>query len=220
MTTDAFINTLQAQLSGNLPGKEAQYRMASIRRMEELGYNPAPPDNAKVACVLNLLHFSDGAWRTVLIERTVNPRDRHSGQISFPGGRYEEGDGALENVALREAEEEIGIPATQIQILGRLTDLYIPVSNFLVHPFIGLLHDEPNFTPQTGEVASILTPDIQHFTRLETRKTTDLTVGNGVTIKNVPYFDVEGRIVWGATAMILSEFLEVIAANEQGFTQS
>lgn len=219
MTTDVFIDTLQTQLTGTLPGKEAQYRMASMRRLEELGFNPVPPDNAKVACVLNLLHFSAGAWRTVLIERTVNPRDRHSGQISFPGGRYEEGDGALENVALREAEEEIGIPASSIQILGRLTDLYIPVSNFVVHPFIGLLHDEPNFIPQPGEVASILTPDIYHFTRHETRKTTDLTVGNGIIIKNVPYFDVEGRIVWGATAMILSEFLEVIAANEQGFTQ-
>lgn len=184
--------------------------MAGARRFEELGLNPVPPPNAKVACVLNLLHFCDGAWRTVLIERTVNPRDRHSGQISFPGGRHEESDGALENVALREAEEEIGIPATQIQILGRLTDLYIPVSNFVVHPFIGVLEEIPVFVPQPGEVASILTPAIQHFTQLETRKMTDLTVANGVTIKNVPYFDVEGRMVWGATAMILNEFLEVI----------
>jgi len=187
--------------------------MAGARRLEELGLNPAPPPNAKIACVLNLLHFNEGTWRTVLIERTVNPRDRHSGQISFPGGRYEESDGALENVALREAEEEVGIPASSIQILGRLTDLYIPVSNFVVHPFIGLLQEEPVFVPQPGEVASILTPPIQHFTQLETRKITDLHVGNGVTIKNVPYFDVEGRIVWGATAMILNEFLEVLAVN-------
>lgn len=210
ITTDLFIDTLQAQLNGKLPGKTAQYRMASMRRLEELGYNPVPPDNAKVACVLNLLHFSEGAWRTVLIERTVNPQDRHSGQISFPGGRYEESDGALENVALREAEEEIGVPASRIRILGRLTDLYIPVSNFVVHPFVGLLDGEPEFEPQPGEVAAILTPDIQHFTRSETRKTTDLTIGNGATIRNVPYFDVEGRVVWGATAMILSEFLEIM----------
>ncbi|MCK6693148.1 MAG: CoA pyrophosphatase [Thermoanaerobaculia bacterium] len=147
-----FIDMLRDRLSGPLPGRDAQYKMASLRRLQELEFTPAPPPDARVACVLNLLHLHEGRWHTILIERTANPRDRHSGQVSFPGGRWEENDGELANVALRETEEEIGIPAGQVQILGQLTDLYIPVSNFLVHPFVGILEGAPMFTPQPGEV--------------------------------------------------------------------
>lgn len=208
---ESFINHIKHRLSEPLPGRMAQYKMASMRRLEELGFNPVPPPDAKVACVLNLLHRdATGHWRTVLIQRTDNPRDRHSGQVSFPGGRYEESDGDLVNVALREAHEEVGVSPLEVQVLGRLTELYIPVSNFVVHPFVGLLLGPSDFRPQPGEVESILTPDLGVFARPENRKTTDLTVANGVTIKSVPYFDVEGRIVWGATAMIMSEFMEVM----------
>ena len=210
---DNFIDALRHRLNGPLPGRVAQMKMASLRRLQELGPYPVPPPDARVACVLNLLHWNDGAWRTVLIQRTENPRDRHGGQVSFPGGRWEEGDGQLANVALREADEEVGVPAQAVEILGQLTDLYIPVSNFLVHPFVGILHGAPEFWPQPGEVESILTPELGIFSRPENKKTTDLTVGNGVTIKSVPYFDVDGRIVWGATAMILSEFLEVMGGE-------
>lgn len=206
---DNIKDRLIERLSGPLPGRAAQFRMVMPKRLEELGPNFEVPGNAKVACVLNLLHFSDGQWRTVLIERTVNPRDRHSGQVSFPGGRYEETDGNLEEVALREAEEEIGVPAAQIHLLGRLTDLYIPVSNFLVHPFVGLLDGTPSFLPQAGEVEHILTPAISTFEDPATLKISDLTLGTGITLKDVPYFEIENRVVWGATAMILSEFLEL-----------
>ncbi len=208
---ESFINHIKHRLSEPLPGRAAQYKMASMRRLEELGFNPVSPPDAKVACVLNLLHLdAGGRWRTVLIQRTDNPRDRHSGQVSFPGGRYEESDGDLVNVALREAHEEVGVSPLEVQVLGRLTELYIPVSNFVVHPFVGLLLGRADFRPQPGEVDAVLTPDLGVFARPENKKTADLTVANGVTIKSVPYFDVEGRIVWGATAMIMSEFMEVM----------
>ena len=206
---DLFVQDLRKRLGGPLPGREAQYKMASLRRLTELaGY--APPSSPKIACVLNLLHWREGEWRTVLIERTTSPHDRHSGQISFPGGKYEEGDKALANVALREAEEEIGVPRERVQILGRLTELYIPVSNFLVHPFVGLLESEADFRLQAGEVEGILTPALSVFSRDSAKKQKDLTLPGGLSLKDVPYFDVEGRVVWGATAMILSEFLEVL----------
>jgi 8-oxo-dGTP pyrophosphatase MutT (NUDIX family) len=206
-TNDPYIQHLSQRLAGPLPGQEAQYQMASMRRLNELSQYRIP-DNARVACVLNLLHFSDGAWRTVLIRRTENPHDRHSGQISFPGGRYEpEQDPSLEAVALRETEEEIGIPGARIRLLGRMTELYIPVSNFLVHPFIGVLEGAPEFRLQPGEVEAVLTPSLEHLAHPETKKVTDIRLGGGLTIPEVPYFEVEGRIVWGATAMILSEFL-------------
>ena len=206
-----FIEHLRARLAAPLPGRNAQYKMASMRRLEELGFNPVPPPDAKVACVINLLHRREnGRWHTVLIQRTDNPRDRHSGQVSFPGGSWEENDGELANVALRETEEEIGVPAQQIEILGQLTDLYIPVSNFLVHPFVGILNGKPKFAPQAGEVETVLTPALTVFQSPENRKQIDLTLHQGITLKDVPYFDVEGRIVWGATAMIMSEFLELL----------
>lgn len=206
---DHQIEQLRNRLTAPLPGRAAQYRMASMRRVEELSFSPVPPDDAKVACVLNLLHWEQGSWHTLLIQRSQNPRDRHSGQVSFPGGRYEPNDGELVNVALREAWEEVGVEPMQVEVLGRLTELYIPVSNFVVHPFIGVLKGSATFLPQPGEVEQILTPPVDVFTRAENLKTTDLTLSGGVTLKNVPYFDLDGRMVWGATAMIMSEFLEL-----------
>jgi len=209
---DSAILRLRERLSGPLPGRTAQYEMASLRRLQELGDTPAPPADARVACVLHLLHrrHEGDPWRTVLIQRSANPRDRHSGQISFPGGRWEESDGAdLAAAALREAHEEIGVSPVEVQLLGRLTDLYIPVSNFVVHPFVGLLLGPPEFIPQPGEVESILTPTIEQLSDPGNRKKTDLSLGSGVTIREVPYFDVDGRVLWGATAMILNEFFAV-----------
>lgn len=207
---DAFVDSLRQRLAEPLPGREAQYKMASMRRLQELSPHPAPPATAQIACVLALLFRQKDAWHTVLIERTANPRDRHSGQVSFPGGRWEATDGELANVALREAEEEVGAPAREVEILGQLTDLYIPVSNFLVHPFVGLLHAQANFRPQPGEVEMILTPELAVFRSAESRKRKDVTLSQGITLPNVPYFEVEGRVVWGATAMIMNEFLELL----------
>lgn len=208
---DAFVDTLRRRLAGPLPGRAAQYKMASMRRLQELdAHQTGPPAEARVACVLNLLYRQGDAWHTVLIERTANPRDRHSGQVSFPGGRWEDSDGALANVALRETEEEVGAPAQQVELLGRLTELYIPVSNFLVYPFVGLLHGPARFRPQAGEVEAILTPPLATFQVSDNRKMADIQINQAVALKNVPYFDVEGRMVWGATAMIMNEFLELL----------
>lgn len=206
-----WVDDLRKKLSGPLPGVVAQYKMASRRRIEELANTlPDVPENARVAAILNLLFFDKGAWRTVLIHRTENPNDRHSRQVSFPGGRHEASDRSLAYTALREAEEEIGIPREQIEIIGGLTQLYIPVSNYIVHPFVGVLKGKAEFFPQTEEVDAIITPSIVHFSDDAICKVIDIRLENQIILKDTPYFDVEGRMVWGATAMILSEFLEVL----------
>jgi 8-oxo-dGTP pyrophosphatase MutT (NUDIX family) len=189
--------------------------MASLRRLQELGGASgsfSPPPNVKRAAVTLLLFREAGDWRVVLIRRTANPHDVHSGQLSFPGGRIEPTDPGAEVAALREAEEEIGIPTTHMRVLGPLTELYIPVSNFLVHPFVAVYEGDgrPSFQLQPGEVEYVLTPLLSHFGHAETRRVKDLDLGAGFLLPEVPYFDVEGQVLWGATAMILNEFLEII----------
>lgn len=207
---DLTIDEIRYRLTQPLPGREAQLRMAFSQRAIALKQNPYHPANARVACVTLMLWQNNQTWHTVLIQRTANPLDRHSGQVSFPGGKHDQTDTSLEHTALREAEEEIGIPPSQLEILGALTDLYIPVSNFIVHPFVGLVTGAPQFSPQPGEVDSILTPSIGHFQQAENKDFRELVVGTGMLLKDVPCFLVEGRAVWGATAMIMSEFLEIL----------
>lgn len=119
----------------------------------------------------------------------------------------------MADTALREVEEEIGVLKKNIFLLGKLTELYIPVSNFMVYPFVGYIEDEINFSLQISEVKGVLTPSIEYFNNPEIKKVTEITFQNGNTVRNVPYFDVEGRVVWGATAMILSEFLEILPSK-------
>ena len=202
-----FIDLLTDRLNQSLPGPEAQYKMAHAVRPD---YEPAPSDS-KRAGVLALFYPHDGNWRIVLIERqSHNPDDRHRGQISFPGGRYEKKDGRISNTALREAEEEIGVTSSSVRLLGPLSELYIPVSNFLVSPFVGYVPSRPEFRPQEDEVKSILEVPFQLFQNDRNVKTVDMAISSHITLKNVPYFDIMGKIVWGATAMMISELLELL----------
>lgn len=209
-SSHSFIRHIRHRLKQDLPGRDAQMRMAFARRAEELKLNPTTPQGAKVACVTLMLWQNQADWHTVLIQRTQNPLDRHSGQVSFPGGKHEQNDESLSQTALREAQEEVGVEPAQVEILGQLTELYIPVSNFVVYPFVGLLSGKPQFTPQPGEVDTILTPPVSHFQQEENKDFKELRVGTGILLKDVPCYLVEGRAVWGATAMIISEFLEIL----------
>lgn len=204
---DPLIKQIQHNLSQPLPGPAAQYRMAHAVR----GSFPVTAENARIACVLLALYLKQNDWHLVLIQRVAsNPNDRHGGQISFPGGGYEDSDGSLEQGALREANEEVGIIAEDVNLLGRLTELFIPVSNFIVHPFIGTLDYAPTFIPQVSEVHDIIEVPLHTLQNPTNRRTKEIKLSNNLTLKNVPYFDIKGHVVWGATAMMLNEFLEVI----------
>jgi 8-oxo-dGTP pyrophosphatase MutT (NUDIX family) len=208
MINDPFIQHLAERLQAPLPGPEAQFRMAHVARR----HAATPPPNARQAGVLALFYPKALDWHIVLIEREQNnPNDRHGGQISFPGGKHETGDATLMHTALREAEEEVGAPAEQVQVLGALTPLYIPVSNFQVNPFVGFLSDMPTFRLQTEEVRSILEVDFHTLRAPHTRQSTTIRIASNMALSNVPYFNVQGKVVWGATAMILNELLELSA---------
>ncbi len=203
---EKFILDLERKLQGPLPGRESQLKMAHITRRLYV----EAPDGARQAAVLAALFQKNSEWHVVLIERNANDRDHHGGQISFPGGKYEPTDPSLLDTALREAEEEVGLSQKEVNVLGRLTDLYIPVSNFQVHPFVGYLTRPPAYCLQAEEVSAVLEVPLSAFCRQETSKTTDIRIAPQLTLKNVPYFDVNGKVLWGATAMILHELVDLV----------
>ena len=188
-----------------LPGEEAQLKMAHAFRRKLW---PAGPD-ARLAGVMMLLYPKESQWQTVIIQRAAkNPNDVHSGQLSFPGGKKEDFDPNMVSCALRETQEEIGIDA--IQIIGSLTPLFIPVSNFLVYPFMGYINYEPAFIPDSREVQDVFTVPLHHFQDPENRKHASIHVGSGMQLDDVPYYDIHGRMLWGATAMIISEVTTIL----------
>jgi len=207
---DRLIYNLEQGLKAPLPGQEVQYQMAHVvrRRVDQ------PPPDAKQAGVLALFYPRNEQWHLVFIERQAQyKKDRHAGQISFPGGRYESHDGSLKQTALREAEEEIGLDASKVEVLGKLTELYIPVSNFQVNPYVAVTTKTPSFQPQESEVRDILQIPFELISRPETQQKTDLQLSQQITLRNVPYFDLYGKILWGATAMMVNELLAVARRN-------
>lgn len=206
---DKFIKYLTVSLE-NLPGFEAQLKMAPITRLKDLKMFKLK-ETARKSAVLLLIYPDKRKIKTVLMERATD-KTVHSGQISFPGGKFEEEDKTLEQTALRETYEEIGIDPNTVKILGPLTKLYIPPSNFDVSPFVGYTNQKPNFKINS-EVKSILEVDLQMLLNPETlvKKTIEHRTGG---IFEVPCYFVQNHIIWGATSMIISELLEVIKKTE------
>ena len=200
-------NRLRHRLGLPLPGTGAQFRMASSFRPGPRYFGHQRSDARQSAVLIAIYPFGD-VPATVLIRRTTY-LGAHSGQVSFPGGRMEPDDHDLSATALREAQEELGIDPTNVEMIGRLTELYIPASNFMMHPFVGLISGRPAFTPDVREVSEVLEVPLAHFMRTDAVSETEIPLRNGYRLR-APYFDVSGHVVWGATAMVLSELSEVM----------
>lgn len=192
-----------------LPGEEAQYKLAPILRIKELGNIEIPTRKPNKAGVMAVF-YPDRSEKTnfVLILRKTY-QGVHSNQIGFPGGRLEIFDKSLKHTALRETEEEVGIPKAEVEVLKKLTKLYIPPSNFWVHPYIGLVEKTPIFVPQETEVEKILEVNIDEFLddRNLIKQKLSTSYANNI---EVPAFSLNGQVVWGATAMMLSELKELL----------
>jgi 8-oxo-dGTP pyrophosphatase MutT (NUDIX family) len=156
--------------------------------------------------VLLLLYCHELTMHLVLTRRR-DDLNSHAGQISFPGGRQEANETAVQ-AALRETEEEIGVPAAKINVLGELTSIYIPPSDFEVRSFVGWVKggERPSFVPEIREVAEIIEVPLQQLLDPQTREVEPIPVRG--EIYTVPFYNVNGHKVWGATAILLSEFLE------------
>jgi len=150
---------------------------------------------------------SDNTSFLLILRKTY--KGVHSNQVGFPGGRLEIFDKNLKHTALRETEEEVGIAKSDVEVLKRLTKLYIPPSNFWVYPYVGLLYKTPNLVPQKSEVEKILEIDIDEFLDENSLIKQKLSTSYASNIE-VPAFSLNGQVVWGATAMMLSELKELL----------
>ncbi|MFC1732336.1 NUDIX hydrolase [candidate division KSB1 bacterium] len=202
-----FISGLKKELQKELPGLEAQLLMAPQIRIEELRYSHHDK-TVKKSSVLILLYHDRNSINTVFIQR--NKYDGvHSGQMSFPGGQQEKEDNNLVATALREAYEEINVDRRNVKILGNLTPLYIPPSNYDVLPVIGYSEKKPDFIPDIIEVNKIIEVKIKDLINPNNTTKGPVWSSRNVTI-SAPYYFIYNVKIWGATAMIVSELIELI----------
>ncbi len=213
MSTALTLEYIRQSLSNPLPGVVAHKKMAP-QPASDLVRQWKPPANYREASVLLLLYphitgneTSELEWHVILTRR-VEYAGVHSGQISFPGGRRE-GNETLETTALREAQEEVGLSPENLKIVGQLSPLYIPPSNFYIYPFIAYSNSRPMFYPSPQEVAELIEIPLSLLQNPAIRHEETWTFLDG-SQRRVPFFNVFGHQVWGATAMMLNEFLTIL----------
>lgn len=201
------LSLLEKGMKHPLPGKEAQLSMSpnpqDLRR-----FDTKLPLNHRKSAVLILFYPNEDKAFFPLIKRPVYP-GVHSGQIALPGGKMEEEDQDVIDTALREAWEEVGVLPQQVKLIGKMSDLFIPTSNFLVSPILGYSEEMPDFVPEEKEVARIIETAVSTLYEPTIRKKKILEFSNNFRL-DTPYFEVDKEMVWGATAMILSELLQIL----------
>ena len=196
---------LKEILLGELPGIKAHSKLLPPGR--RLKTNDDELSSVKMSSVLLLL-FPEGEQLNICLTKRPQTMRHHPGQISFPGGKVEKNDPSAEMAALREAREEVGIDHHQIEILGKLSDLYVEVSKFSIQPFLAWADKKPDFFVDSGEVEELILFPLSDFVADEIILETELdTVTGPLRVKYYPY---NGEFIWGATAMILSELIEIL----------
>jgi 8-oxo-dGTP pyrophosphatase MutT (NUDIX family) len=209
MEFDGLQSALEARIAAGLPGTEAQLRMAPRPRP---GWDPgALPDDYRAGAGLLLVYPTGGTAHLLLTVRS-SELPFHPGQVSLPGGALEDGE-TIESAALRESAEEVGLDPAGVRIAGRLTPLHIPASGFVLWPVLGFVEQSQVWLPEPGEVERVLEVPIESLgdpacLGSETR------VYRGRDIE-VPYFDLDGPKLWGATAMIVCELLDLVGIRPQ-----
>jgi 8-oxo-dGTP pyrophosphatase MutT (NUDIX family) len=208
MIFDHFFNAIPTIVDLELPATSAHVKMAPLERLPILEVGFTNVKNARQAAVMMLFYPKNGITHLVLIQRNTYP-GVHSSQIAFPGGKVETSDMNLQETALRETYEEIGVPMNKIRVIKEFTSVYIPPSNFMVFPFLGITSSELAFTLQEDEVAGIL--EVPLTTLLDdTIVLTKKIATSYADLIDVPVFQFGEHAVWGATAMMLSELKEAL----------
>jgi 8-oxo-dGTP pyrophosphatase MutT (NUDIX family) len=209
---DTFYNYLKNRIDQELPGHPAQLKMAPQPNEGRRPLVP-PSDDVKMSSVLILLYDTIESGSELLLTLRTETLPTHKGQISFPGGRSMEGESVVET-ALRESKEEVGINTSEVQILGVLTGLYLSNSNNYIYPVVGYIDHRPTLTINPSEVAEAFFVDLETLLKSDNLKVEDWTIRDKKY--KVPYWNIHPETpLWGATAMILSEFLTLYKQFKQ-----
>ncbi|MFV8367934.1 NUDIX hydrolase [Flavobacterium sp. LB2R40] len=208
MDFQEFLQFVPKLVDAKLPAFDAHIKMAPLERLESLQKKDFGADNPRIAAVMMLFYPKNETTHLVLIVRN-SYSGVHSAQIAFPGGKYELEDQDFAFTALRETHEEVGIHPYKIEVLRPFTELYIPPSNFMVHPFLGISKEELVFVLDPSEVSNIIELPLSVFLSDSIVVAANMTTSYATNI-NIPAFKIEEHIVWGATAMMLSELKEVL----------
>lgn len=203
------LESLEVRLRGIKPGLASQLKMVPDHRRHEKTYQEAGA-SCHNAGVLVLLYPRHGLLHVVLTRRTSSVA-HHQAQISFPGGQQDSHESILET-ALREAEEELNVAPSLVHVLGELTPLYVPPSNYCIYPVVAAAESRPEFRPSPHEVAEVLEVPLDHLldarnVRREDWKLRDLKV-------SIPFYFFAGHKIWGATAMVMAELLDLLGETE------
>lgn len=204
-----FLNISPKLRKITLPGEEAHFKLAPLLRIQELEKLNIERKNPKKAAVMAVFYpgLQEETKFVLILRKTY--QGVHSNQVGFPGGRVEPEDRDLAHTALRETEEEVGIPQHEVEVIKEMTRLYIPPSNFWVHPFMGIMKRTPLLVPQEEEVESVLEITLKEFMNDSCLTREILSTSYAKEIE-VPAFKLGGHIVWGATAMMLSEMKDIL----------
>ena len=207
------LDDVRRALSRPLPGPDAHIKMAPQRRPSWTPH-PAEPSDCREGGVLILLYSRAERLYLVLTRRTETVRS-HKGQISLPGGKRE-GSESLIQTALRETCEEVGVPPDGTEVIGRLSKLYVSPSNYCIHPFVAHRQNPPTFRPDPVEVAEVLEVPLATLLDPSIRKVEHWPDSRFDAPRRVPFFAIESQVVWGATAMILSELVTLLEEERGG----
>ena len=204
---EKFKDELVQAFTRPLPGKAAHELLKPYLKINK---NLDAPRllNPKSGAVMSLIYPIENIPHILFIERPVYD-GVHSGQIAFPGGKIEQEDATFLDAALRETQEEIGIERSLISVIGPLSEIYVLASNFIVYPYVGILDEIPSLLLEEKEVANTLSIPLHRFFEHEIVKEKPIKSALGFTLM-APYYDLDGKVLWGATAMMVSELCAII----------
>ncbi len=205
---DSQFQKLKMQLKNRLPGSNSHVKMLPPGRLLHV---PSGHDNFKDSAVLVLL-FPFGREIEICLIRRPSTMKNHGGQIAFPGGRRENHDSDLVQTALREAQEEIGIDREAIMVFGELTAVYVQVSDFVIYPVVGWLSEKPELMIDPSEVDEVIIISLEDIASEVNRCNREMETMSGKI--SVPGYEINGCFIWGATAMILAELVDIYAGDQ------